>query len=29
MVNEEYVIDKYIKQKGAQYWPLGHTLFNI
>ena len=29
IVNEEYVIHKYIEQKGAQYWPLGHTLFNI
>ena len=29
IVNEEYVIDEYIEQKGAQYWPLGHTLFNI
>ena len=29
IVNEEYVIYKCIEQKGAQYSPLGHTLFNI
>ena len=29
IVDEEYIVEKYMEQKGTQYSPLGHTFFNI
>ena len=29
IVDEEYIIYKYVKHKGAKYWPLWNTFFNV